>query len=390
LDAHHPEYWNALLSETTAFHEAFSDISALLVALGLPPARALILTETGGDLRRSNVVTRLAEQMARSFFDAGRADAVVSVEALRDLANKLKYRDPRTLPARAPAATLSSESHNFSRIFSGALYEVLVGIYEKLRRENAAWTPDAALAHARAVTGHLIAQGVTLAPGGDAPFKTLAVALLIASRQNFGGAYFAILKKAFVARRLLKGREAEVLRGPAGALYAQTSALADVASAPLGSHPTWELTETRVGEDLPSGIRKWLPVRKTEFQLMREQTRRDQTRVLYYAAPRQLEFKGDALGAANGARVTLADAVAVQVDADGGVVSSHYHQVDRGQEKRVRDHVAKLIARERVYATRAGEAIDPAELLAQKKPYYIAYDDRGDKRIRRAFIACGE
>ncbi|MBM3129876.1 MAG: hypothetical protein FJ009_14785 [Chloroflexi bacterium] len=389
LDAQHPEYWDALLSETTAFHEAFGDVAAVLSALDVPQVRALILAENGGDLRRSNSVTRLAEQMARGFYDAGYAHTVVSPDALRDLANQLKYRDPETLPGRTPAATLSSESHNFSRIFSGALYDALVGIYEQLRKENVALSPDAALAQARNDTGHLLAQGLLLAPQGDALFKTMAVALLMASQQNFGGAYFPILKKVFVARRLLKGREADALRDSAGALHAQTSALAGVASVPLSARPTWDLPEARVGEDLPSGIRKWMPVPKTEFRLTRAHTRRDQSRVLYYAAARPLAFKGDALGAANGAKVVLADAVAIQVDPDGIVVSSHFQRVDRGQEKRARDHVAKLIARRRVYAAKAGERVDPAELIAQKKPYYIAYDEQGDKQIRRAFIACG-
>jgi hypothetical protein len=132
-----------------------------------------------------------------------------------------------------------------------------------------------------------------------------------------------------------------------------------------------------------------MAVHKTEFRLVNEQARRDQGRVLHYVAPRRVEFTGDALGIANGAVATMTNAIAVHVDRDGAVVSSHYHQVDRGQEKRARDHVAKLIARKRVYAAKAGEAVDPEELIAQKKPYYIVYDEQGNKRIRRAFIACG-
>lgn len=390
LDAQHPEYWDSLLAESAAFHETFGDVSALLVALAAPAVRAAVLAENAGDLARSNRVTRLAEQLARGLFDAGCAHAVVSADALRDLANPYRYRDPAHLPARAPATRLASESHNFSRIFSGALYDVLVGVYEQTRREQTTASPDAALAHARAVTGRLFAQGVLLAPQGDALFKTMAVALLTASLQNFDGAYFPILKRVFVARRLLKGRETDALRAAAGALHTRTSALEGVTSVPLAQQPTWELPTTRVGEDLPSGIRRWMPVPKTEFRLVREQGRRDQTRVLYYAAPRRVQFTGESLGAANGAVATVADAVAIQLDPQGLVISSHYHQFDRWQEKRARDHVAKLIARQRVYATREGETIEPAELIAQKKPYYLAYDEQGNKRIRRAFIACGE
>ena len=392
LDAQHPEYWDSLLPETAAFHEAFGDISALLVALASPRVRALVLAENQGDLAKSNAVTRLAEQMARGLFDAGYADAVVSPDALRDLANPFRYREPDTLPGRTPAAQLSSESHNFSRVFSGAFYDVVVGIYEQLRAGvtgASPWLPDAALAQACSDAGYLLAQGLSLAPKGDAPFKMIAAAMLTAGQQNFGGKYFRILKQVFVARRLLRGREADALRETAGTGHTQTSALSKVVSVQVTTRPRWELPETRVGEDLPSGIRQWMALHKRDLRLVDERTRRDQSRVLHYATPRRVEIKGDALGVANGAVVTVADVVAVQVDRDGKVVSSHYHQVDRGAEKRIRDHVAKLAARKRVYAAQAGQVIDPSELIAQRKPYYIAYDDEGRKRIRRAFIACG-
>ena len=390
LDSQHPEYWDSLLSEMGAFHEAFGHISALLVALDNPRVRAMILAENGGDLAKSNPVTRLAEQLARGLFGAGYADAVVSADALRDLANKFRYRDPDKLPGRTPAARLSSESHNFSRVLSGAFYDVLIGIYDQVRRGNAALSSDAALAQARGDVGHLLAR-IDARPKRRCavPFKTIAVAMLTAGQQNSAGKYFAMLKKAFVARRLLKGREADALRETAGAGHTQTRARAGVASVPPAARPTWELPTTRVGEDLPLGIRKWIPVPKTEFRLVVEPTRREQGQVLHYVAPRQVAVRGDALGVASSAMVTMADAVALQVDREGKVVSSHYHQADRGQEKRVRDHVAKLVARKRVYEAKPGERVEPAELIAQRKPYYIAHDEQGYKRIRRAFIACG-
>lgn len=390
LDAQHPEYWDSLLSESAAFHEAFSDVSALLVALDAPQVRAAVLAENNGDLAKSNQVTRLAEQMARGLFDAGHAHTVVSADALRDLVNPYRYRDPAKLPARTPATRLSSASHNFSRIFSGALYDALVGVYEKLRRDAPALAPESALAQARDVVGRLLAQGVLLAPQGDALFKTMAVALLTASLQNFDGAYFPIFKKVFVARRLLKGREAEALRESIGALHTRTTALEGVTSIAVTTRPKWELPAVRLGEDLPAMVRRWIRVPNLEFRLTRTQTQRDRTRILYYVAPHQVAFQGDALGVANGAMATLVDAVVVQVAPDGAVISSQYHQVDRGLIKRVRDHVAKLIARKRVYVAPPGTRIDLTELIARKQPYYVEYDAQGNKRIRRAFIACGE
>jgi hypothetical protein len=47
----------------------------------------------------------------------------------------------------------------------------------------------------------------------------------------------------------------------------------------------------------------------------------------------------------------------------------------------------RLIDRGRVYAANPGAPMDTAMLLERKQPYYIAYDDSGEKRIRRAFIA---
>jgi len=116
--------------------------------------------------------------------------------------------------------------------------------------------------------------------------------------------------------------------------------------------------------------------------------RRDASHVLHYTATRKMELKGKTLGIARGAVVNLSDSLAVQVDRDGQVTSSHLHKSDRGHERRIRDHVEKLVARGRVYETREGETVNTTELIAQRKPYYIAYDDAGTKRIRRAFIAC--
>ena len=388
LDAHHPEYWDSLLGETGAFHEAFGDISALLVTLNDPAVRAAILAENGGDLSKSNAVSRLAEQLARGLSDSGYADAVVSAGALRDAVNDFKYLAPDTLPGRAPASQLSSESHSFSRVFSGACYDLLVAVYEQLRGENAALSSDAALAQARADTGHLLAQGLILAPKGDALFKTIASSMIRADEQNFEGRYFDVLKNTFSARRILKASEADALKKSGGGGHTQTSALG-TASVSVGVPLTVDPASLRIGEDLPSGFRAAMRAPKQEFRLVDERPQRGASRVLHYTAERRMELKGRALGAASGAVVDVSDSLAVQVDRDGRVVSSHLHETDRAHQRRIRDHVAKLVARDRVYEAREGEQVDPAALIEQKKPYYIAYDEQGRKWIRRAFIACG-
>jgi hypothetical protein len=386
LDAHHPDYWDSLLGETGAFHEAFGDMSAMLVTLADPRVRAAMLAENNGDLAKSNVVSRLAEQLALGLFNAGYTDAVASWNALRDAANKFKYKDPDLLPGRAPGAKLSSESHSFSRVFSGAFYDLLVAIYEQIRKADGGLTADAALSQARSDAGHLLAQGLILAPRGDAPFKTIASSMITADQQNNQGMYFAALKKVFSTRRILKASESNALKKSAGIGHTVTSALAGTASGSIGT-PLAMVSPT-MGGDMPSEVRRVLKVSNREFRLVGEQRERDQTRVMHFTSTREVELKGRALGVAQGALVTVTDAVAVQVDHAGMVVSAHQHKTDRGQEKRITDHVAKLVERNRIYAAKEGETVDPAALIETKQPYYVAYDGKGDKRIHRAFIAC--
>ncbi len=389
LDAHHPDYWDSLLSETGAFHEAFGDMSAILVTLGDAAVRAAILAENHGDLAKSNAVSRLAEQLAHALSDSGHPDVVVSPDALRDAVNKFRYRAPDTLPAKSPASKLSSESHNFSRVFSGAFYDLLVGIYGQLRKETPSLTADAALAQARLDAGHLLAQGLLLAPKGDAAFKTIASSMLTANAQKFGGKYLAVLKKVFVGRRILTASAVKGVAETEGARLTTTSALAGTASASIGAAVTVDPASLRIGEDLPSGFRQAVRVPKQEFHLTETRTRRDASRVLQYTSTRTVQLKGKAMGMASGAVVDVADGLAVHVDSSGTVISSQLHKSDRAHEKRIRDHVEKLVAHGRVYATHEGETVDPDMLIEQKKPYYLDYDQAGTKRIRRSFIACG-
>ena len=384
LDAQHPDYWDSLFAETVAFHEAFADISAILTTLDSPSVRAAIFAENGGDLTRSNVVTRLAEQLARAFVSNGQADLVVSADAIRDVANKFRYREPDKLPGRTPANKLSSESHNFSRVFSGAFYDLLVRIYEQLRQANTALSSDDALAQARNDVGHLLAHGLILAPRGEAEFKAVALAMFTVDRQLFAGKYFAALRQAFVGRRIVKAREADAQRMHVVAPRAEARGMIGIAS---GAIVTPAVADLRIGENLPSGYRRALQVPAREFRLVEKRAQRDASRVLQFTATRQVELKGKELGVARGVVVDIADAVAVHVDGEGRFMAAQARHADRAREEQVRDHVAKLVARGRVYEARVGEHTDPMMLIARRQPYYIAYDEQGNKRISRAFIA---
>jgi hypothetical protein len=389
LDAFHPEYWDSLLGETAAFHEAFGDMSAMLVTLADPAVRAEILAENGGDVAKSNSVSRLAEQLARGIYDSGQTDSVVSPDALRDAVNAFGYLAPDTLPGKAPASQLSSESHSFSRIFSGAFYDLLAKMYVQLRQENAALAPDTALSQARTDAGHLLAQGLTLAPHGDAPFKTIAASMITADAQSMGGKYARVLAQVFVGRRIMTQSEVNVLGSTGGAASTQTSTLLGTASAAIGTPTAIDPAGLQIGADLPLQVRQVAGTPRGEFRLVGQRTGREASRVLSFSSARRMQLTSPAMGPARGAFVDLPDSLAVHVDRNGRVLSTHRQKSDRGHEKRIRDHVAKLVARDRIYVPREGEKIDTMQMIALRQPYYIAYDQNGDKKIRRAFIACG-
>lgn len=386
LDARHPDYWESLLGESAAFHEAFGDVSAILITLADARVRAAILAENNGDLATSNAVTRLAEQLARGLTNNGFANAVDSPDALRDVVNKFRYRDPDQLPARTPASKLSSESHNFSRVFSGAFYNLLVAMYTQLRQADANLAADAALEQARYDAGHLIAQGLLLAPRGDALFKSIVTAMFAADAQMFAGRYFSALRKAFVGRRIIQAAEADALKKSAGGgvLKASARGITAMSAAPVSV----ETIERKIGAPLPSEFIQMLRERRHDMRLMDDIERRDASRVLHYESTRTSELKGKSFGIAAGAKIDLSDAVAVQLAQDGSVIAAQLHRADSAYEKRIQDHIVKLVERKRVYDTREGEQVDAEKLIGERKPYYIAYDDAGDKRVRRAFIAC--
>jgi hypothetical protein len=103
LNALRPALFDAGSIEAAAFHEAFGDMSALLAALQLPTMRAAILAETGGDLRRSSRLSRLAEQLGwaiRQF-----APDAVKPDCLRNAANSFFTPTPKDCrrPHRRPA-----------------------------------------------------------------------------------------------------------------------------------------------------------------------------------------------------------------------------------------------------------------------------------------------
>jgi hypothetical protein len=228
LDVLRPDLWNTASDEAAAFHESFGDMSALLTALQLKSVRVEVLQVTGGKIGRSSRLSRLAEQLGAAI-RLVRADAA-EPDCLRNAANSFFYRNPLDLPPVGPAATLSSEPHSFSRVFTGAFFDALAGALAVVG--SASPTEDQLEATALALAG-LLVQGVQAAALVPDFMSQVAASMVAADAQTNQGRFSDVLKSAFVRRGLLSLDTAAAPTGPGVSRSMALSATAEPAAAAL-------------------------------------------------------------------------------------------------------------------------------------------------------------
>ena len=116
IDGVVPDIYDAASPQALAIHEALADIATVLMAFRSRKLAARVLEQTGGSIARSNVFTGVGEQVAEGLGRSG--------HFLRNLNNKSSLKDPKLK---------RTEPHALSEVLSGALYGVMLGIYEEVR-----------------------------------------------------------------------------------------------------------------------------------------------------------------------------------------------------------------------------------------------------------------
>lgn len=208
LDAIRPQLFDAQTIEAAAFHESFADCSALLSALQVPSFRAIVLNDTGGKLNRTSRLSRLAEQLG-SAIRLVQPDAV-DPDCLRNAVNSFFYHDPQTLPPSAPATSLSSEPHSFSRVFTGAFLDFLAGIVLTIR---ATPTADDILKATQDAARILVGAVLEAAVVPDYYSQVAAHMISVGTAAPFNDKYTSVIKGAFVRRGILSLQGAATLTG---------------------------------------------------------------------------------------------------------------------------------------------------------------------------------
>lgn len=197
LDSMRPDFWNVQASEIWAFHEAFGDINAIATVMLYDGVLEHALKETKGDLRKHNVISRIAEEMGNAIAYSRRG---FKPGALRNAINNFTYAPPHKLPHNPGQDKLGGECHNFGRLFVAAWYDIMVGIYEF---ESKRMSQKEAMKVAVSAAYGYVVEGLKVAPRTTKFYNAIANAMVSVSRIE-GGEHKNILQGVFIKRKILR------------------------------------------------------------------------------------------------------------------------------------------------------------------------------------------
>jgi hypothetical protein len=366
LDAIRPDLWDAPHFEAAAFHEAFGDLAAIFVALAESALDERALAETKGDVSRSNLVSRLAEELGEAVRDNYGPDAAPP-GALRDAVNAFEYTDPKGLPDDAPAQSLSAEPHSFCRVITGACWDVLVAIFRATEGSDR----PAALAHACERTAAITLAAAQTAPSGADFFERFARRVVREARADGGEELAAALANILFRRKLLASPdvppelspdEDPAVTAPPGELL-PSLALVRAIEARLGPAPGGVL--------LLAGMQGLEPGRAG---VLRGRRRRD------------LFLHGAEYGPADGAAVEISDAFALGFTEAGSLAASRVHRAGEGDVDDARAFVRFLARRGRI-APAVSTRSTSLQLARTGHSHEVVLEADGVRRLRRAWIA---
>ncbi len=192
---------------SNAFHESFGDMTAVLVALHDDSLIKRLLDWTKGNLRIDNFISAVAEQVTNRLQARGEKIQGRTVY-LRNALNKFTDVSFDQLPFSStnPDVELSREKHNYSRLFTGAFYDILAAIYEQMRQSPA---DRIAIHGTRDIVGNLLTTAIDLGPVCELSFADMAQAFLAADNLLYDGKHTDILINVFDQRRILPSDKAQ-------------------------------------------------------------------------------------------------------------------------------------------------------------------------------------
>ena len=200
LDALRPSYLGTFSPDVAAFHESFADMVAIHMALMDDEVVKRVVDQTGGDLSKDNDACKIAEEMGTAI-NHKEGSQVTGGDYLRNANNSFKWSDPATLPERGDAQTLSRECHNYSRLWTGAHYDVLKELVkDKMAAGQGA--ADAIKAANLELLG-MLANLIKDAPQGSFSLRDMATSFMDTDEKYAGAKHTRLIRKVMIDRSIL-------------------------------------------------------------------------------------------------------------------------------------------------------------------------------------------
>lgn len=187
LDSIRPDFWNMQSIEIWSYHEAFADINAFVNVTNNDLVVEKIFEETNLDLSKSNIASRIGEDMASSIS----ADKF----CLRDLSADIDYINPSIIDEKS---AISLNPHDFGKIFSCCWYAIFVEIFNF--EINNKINPIDAFKIAKEECYLCLIKSTKIVPCNKDFFKTLSKIFLL----NIKGKYYKITENVLEKRKLIK------------------------------------------------------------------------------------------------------------------------------------------------------------------------------------------
>lgn len=346
----------------SAFHESFGDMSAVLIAMHDDSLIKQVLAWTNGNLRTTNIISEIAEHISTQ----KPADIDSDTIYLRNAFNHLIYQPYDQLPytPAQPTTELGRQPHNYSRLFTGAFYDIIVGLYEHLSTNI---PPYISIYRARDIAGRILITAIELGPIGEFTFPDMALAFLSAEAILYNKRYSNILRDVFVKRGILTDDSAaEHLQSLA---HTSDIYLPDALNTAMAA--TLFLEDIAPKLSLPKGI---------DFLPMSAYRNARGFAYLTYFNSRPITLSGAEFGRFEGANLDLFGGLTLMFDASGKLRSSILRLVNDEDIQQIRRTTAELIQMDLVVESL--QLDDQLTLKPQPQLLYLPTSQTESKIVR--------
>ena len=195
-----PAYLMNWRTDAGAFHESFGDMLALVMSVQDDRVLAKVVEQTGGDMSKPNMAAALGEELGITINNTSGKNRTGG-DYTRNAINSFKWADPKSLESQPEDPNqLGSEVHNYSRLWTGAFYDVFSGLVDENRA--AGMEPAQAIREASNEGLRMLGRLVKAAPRFDFTYKDMAKAFVASDRDN-GGKHVDLITQVYKNREIL-------------------------------------------------------------------------------------------------------------------------------------------------------------------------------------------